>query len=185
MAICDICSKKIGFSEERHMLFESGDVLLCDQCNREKNRTQSTNAEEAEIARKYFVDTLGMNINSGVKAEIKSFLDGLKDRSDEADKIKEQRRKIIEHENDKINFAKSFNEFYEYDVITIINERGGLINNEQMQKTLSDYAKKGWKLHTMYSNELGKEAVAMLGIGINKTLCEDVMIFERRISNLE
>jgi len=50
---------------------------------------------------------------------------------------------------------------------------------------LTDYARAGWKLHTMYSNELGKNAVALLGLGVNSTACEDVLIFERRIRGTE
>ncbi len=37
----------------------------------------------------------------------------------------------------------------------------------------------------MYSNELGKNALSLLGVGVNSTACEDVMIFERRIQNLD
>jgi len=35
------------------------------------------------------------------------------------------------------------------------------------------------------SNELGKNAIRILGFGINATACEDVMIFERRVQHLE
>lgn len=81
-------------------------------------------------------------------------------------------------------YAKSFKEFYEYDVVTILNENHGQINKEKMKQILSSYSKNGWKLHTMYSNELGKNAVAFLGLGVNATACEDVLIFERRIENV-
>ena len=83
------------------------------------------------------------------------------------------------------NFAKSFNEFYEYDVVTILNENHGQVNKIKMKQILSEYARNGWKLHTMYSNELGKNAIAILGLGVNSTACEDVLIFERRIEHLE
>ena len=53
-----------------------------------------------------------------------------------------------------------------------------------MIKILSDHAKNGWKLHTMYSNELGKSALMILGFGTNSTACEDVLIFERRLPDL-
>lgn len=54
-----------------------------------------------------------------------------------------------------------------------------------MMKILSDHAKNGWKLHTMYSNELGKNALMILGFGTNSTACEDVLIFERRVQDLD
>lgn len=90
-----------------------------------------------------------------------------------------------EREIKHINYAKSFNEFYEYDVVTIINENHGTIDKDKMMKILSDHAKNGWKLHTMYSNELGKNALMILGFGTNSTACEDVLIFERRVPDLD
>lgn len=89
--------------------------------------------------------------------------------------------KEIKHQR----YAKSFNEFYEYDVVTILNENHGQIDKEKIKQVLSEYARNGWKLHTMYSNELGKNAIAILGLGVNATACEDVLIFERRIERLE
>lgn len=96
---------------------------------------------------------------------------------------KEQVTKEIEIT--RVNYAKSFNEFYEYDVVTIINKNHGTIDKDKMMKILSDHAKNGWKLHTMYSNELGKNALMILGFGTNSTACEDVLIFERRVPYLD
>jgi len=76
------------------------------------------------------------------------------------------------------NFAKSFNEYYEYDVITIQNN--GSVNTDKLKMILSEYAAKGWKLHSIYSNELGKNAI----LGLNATACEDVLIFERRVEKI-
>lgn len=97
--------------------------------------------------------------------------------------LKEQAAKEREIKN--VNYAKSFNEFYEYDVVTIINEDHGTIDKDKMMKILSDHAKNGWKLHTMYSNELGKNALMILEFGTNSTACEDVLIFERRVPDLD
>lgn len=97
--------------------------------------------------------------------------------------LKEQVAK--EREIKHVNYAKSFNEFYEYDVVTIINEDHGTIDKDKMMKILSDHAKNGWKLHTMCSNELGKNALMILGFGTNSTACEDVLIFERRVPDLD
>ena len=93
-----------------------------------------------------------------------------------------QQREDIEQRHQ--NFAKSFHEFYEYDVVTIINENHGQVDKVKMLQVLSEYAQRGWKLHTMYSNELGKNAITLLGLNVNSTACEDVLIFERRIEQL-
>lgn len=94
--------------------------------------------------------------------------------------IQEKERKI-EKEVRHANYAKSFNEFYEYDVVTIINENHGTVDKERMMNILSEHAQNGWKLHTIYSNELGKNALMIMGFGVNSTACEDVLIFERRV----
>lgn len=100
-----------------------------------------------------------------------------------AESIEEIRQKE-QKENDKRKFAESLNEFYEYDIVTISNENNGHINQKQIIETLNNHAKAGWKLHTIYSNEIGKNSVGFKGAGINSTICEDVLVFERRISDL-
>lgn len=99
-------------------------------------------------------------------------------RREQEEKQKEQK------ENDKRKFAESLNEFYEYDIVTISNENNGHINKKQIIETVNNHAKAGWKLHTIYSNEIGKNSVGYKGAGINSTICEDVLVFERRISDL-
>jgi hypothetical protein len=46
---------------------------------------------------------------------------------------------------------------------------------------LNKKAAEGWKLHTIYSNEIGKNVIAIAGAGTNRTISEDIMVFERRI----
>lgn len=90
--------------------------------------------------------------------------------------VEDQREEIK-----KVDYALSFDELYEYDVETIINENHGRIDSKKMIALLNLRAKEGWKLHTIYSNELGKKALSVMGFGINATACEDVLVFERRI----
>ncbi len=92
--------------------------------------------------------------------------------------ITQERIKI---EEGKKEYAKSFGDFYEYDIVTVINENHGQVDKYTMMQILKDRTNNGWKLHTIYSNELGKNAIQILGLGVNSTACEDVMIFERRI----
>ena len=97
----------------------------------------------------------------------------------------ERKESLRKREQDKQEFANSFNEYYEYDVVTIINAEHGRIDKIKMMEILSSHAREGWKLHSIYSNELGKNAVRVLGYGVNSTACEDVLIFERRVRSLE
>lgn len=71
--------------------------------------------------------------------------------------------------------------YNEFGGMTLINENHGTIDKQEMMRILSEHTKNGWKLHTIYSNELGKNALGILGLGINATACEDVLIFERRV----
>jgi hypothetical protein len=95
----------------------------------------------------------------------------------------EKQKEKEEREIQKTEFAKSFNDYYEYDVATVFNKGNGVVDAAILKKVLSEYAAKGWKLHTMYSNELGKNALSVLGFGVNSTACQDVLIFERRIQD--
>ncbi len=81
------------------------------------------------------------------------------------------------------------NPFYEYDFLVVPNMSDGSTNKERIQEVIVSHAMQGWRLVTMYSNELGKNsmgvAVAGVGGGTNTTMCEDVMVFERCIKSKE
>ena len=94
-----------------------------------------------------------------------------------------EKEAAVELEANRACYALNSEGLYEYDIVTVINELHGEIDKGKMLSILSEKAKNGWKLHTIYSNELGKNAIAVLGLGINSTACEDVMIFERRLQN--
>lgn len=86
-------------------------------------------------------------------------------------------------EDDNISHTRKYTDLYEYDVVTILNKEHGLVDKEKMSRILQVHAIDGWRLHTIYSNELGKNALMLLGLGVNSTACEDVLIFERKIKN--
>ncbi len=81
------------------------------------------------------------------------------------------------------------NPFYEYDYVVVPNMSDGSTNKECIQEVIASHAMQGWRLVTMYSNELGKNsmdvAVAGVGGGTNTTMCEDVLVFERCIKSGE
>lgn len=73
------------------------------------------------------------------------------------------------------------NPFYEYDYIVVPNKSDGSTNKEVIENTIESHAMQGWRLVTMYSNEIGKNAITVGGVGGNVTICEDILIFERCI----
>ena len=190
---CVNCGCKVGFISGEHF-----DGLLCDNCYNLFGGMSLINLETEQNPEKYIEyyekieEVIDKNANEGsdrerIKQEFYKQIDfrfkrirgiGIREYIQRENFAKE---KEIRH----VNYAKSFNEFYEYDVVTIINENHGTVDKEKMMQILSNHARNGWKLHTMYSNELGKNALSLLGFGVNSTACEDVMIFERRIKELD
>lgn len=77
------------------------------------------------------------------------------------------------------------NPFYEYDYIVVPNKADGSTNKETIKGIIESHAMQGWRLVTMYSNEIGKNAVALGGVGSNVTMCEDVLVFEKCIKSGE
>lgn len=73
------------------------------------------------------------------------------------------------------------NPFYEYDYVIVPNNSDGTTNKEQINQVLISHATQGWRLVTMYSNEIGKNVITVAGVGTNVTICEEVMVFERCI----
>ena len=93
------------------------------------------------------------------------------------EKAQELYKSMVVEDEQNIEFT---GDFYEYDVVTIINVNGGQVDKERMMRVLATHAQQGWRLHTMYSNELGKNAIMVMGLGVNATASEDVLIFERK-----
>lgn len=192
---CINCGGKLGFISGEHF-----GGLLCDNCYNSFGGMTLINLEAENDPNKYIeayeiiaeaIDSKASfeSVKDRIKQEFYNYIDtrykrincnglGMHEHIQRGQETKEREIK-------RINYAKSLNEFYEYDVVTIINEEHGTIDKDKMMKILSDHAKNGWKLHTIYSNELGKNALMILGFGTNSTACEDVLIFERRIPDLD
>lgn len=68
----------------------------------------------------------------------------------------------------------------------IIDNADGSTNQMQLQSVLMEYANAGWKLHSVITNEIGKNvsSVSIGGFtgGTNATMDEVILIFERMIS---
>lgn len=203
MKICLNCGKKLGIISGDHfgllcdacyITFGGGLMLDCDgednpeKCKENYERIanmidESANANvDKELIKKEFYKRIDERYqkNTGV-----SIQEQIEKEYDAKEKEIKRVNALKEREIKRANYANSFNEFYEYDVVTILNENHGQVDKEKMMKILSEHARNGWKLHTMYSNELGKNALVILGLGVNSTACEDVMVFERRIQNFD
>ena len=74
---------------------------------------------------------------------------------------------------------------FEYKVIVINDLSSGEIDEKTIQNTLTEWSEKGWRLHTIFSSEIGKNSagVSIAGFGsiINATIDQTILIFERCI----
>lgn len=122
----------------------------------------------------------GKEYIQSILQEKQYLMDSIKEGQEGLAEEQQRLARIKQIELDKINYAKSFKEYYEYDVVTIANNSSGTVKIDQLRSILSEYSSKGWRLHSIYSNELGKNAL----LGINATVGEDVLIFERRVENI-
>lgn len=75
------------------------------------------------------------------------------------------------------------NPFYEYMVEVLLDNPNGTVDDDQLQETLDYYAGLGWRLHSVFSSEIGKDetSIGIRGIrsGVNSTIEQIVLIFER------
>lgn len=98
-------------------------------------------------------------------------------------------QQIKEKEQLELSKAKSKqimnNPRYEYDMVIINDKNNGTVNYNDMKTTLMEYSSNGWRLHTIFTNEIGKESTSA-GLGgfsssTNATRNEIAMVFERCI----
>lgn len=88
-------------------------------------------------------------------------------------------------EEERIELIKSAPR-YEYTTARIIDNADESTNQMQLQSVLMEYANAGWKLHSVITNEIGKNvssvSIGRFTGGTNATMDEVILIFERMIS---
>lgn len=85
--------------------------------------------------------------------------------------------------------VSELNDFYEYDVVSVVDTSSGRVDVEKLIMVLSYYANEGWRLKCALTNEAGKNS-SMVGTGgisygTNATIDDTILIFERRIESAE
>ena len=147
--------------------------------------------------------------DTDIPSLIASFLEDEKQKKEQLEqKLKEkQQQKEIER-LDKINKERTEREqqhslrmenlknnhhegYYEYKVISLsdigglFSSNSGRVDVEKMTSVLNDMGLDGWHLVIAYSNELGKNALSGgaggIMLGVNSTVDENILIFERFI----
>lgn len=107
-----------------------------------------------------------------------------------ADRVKEQEnltRKIeYDKELEKIKEEQiKNNPLYEYKVEVVNDNYDGTVDESGIQNRLIEYSSNGWRLHSIFSNEVGKNvagiSVGGIGGGVNSTVDQTILVFERCI----
>lgn len=80
-----------------------------------------------------------------------------------------------------MDLAKHNNQEYEYKVISINDRIGGGADIAMIEETIKVYASEGWRVITVFTNELGKNALSIGNVGINATADQSIIIFERAV----
>lgn len=95
----------------------------------------------------------------------------------------EQKRELILEDRQKV--IEKYGKIYEYQVERIVDNNRGATNIDIMEQTIFRMAIDGWRLHTVFTNELGRNQQTFSGHGMangtNETIDEVVLIFEREI----
>lgn len=73
------------------------------------------------------------------------------------------------------------NDLYEYDVVTIRDNKTGSTDIASLRVELEKRGREGWRLVNTFTNELGVNSSSFAGYGTNATIDEVVLIFERCI----
>lgn len=107
-------------------------------------------------------------------------------------KLYEQKKISEQQKNEQIKLFQQQmeeqiknNPLYEYETIVINDNSDGTVNTKQIQDTLLEYSKAGWRLHSIFTNEIGKSTVGafigFIGSNVNATIDQTIIIFERCI----
>ena len=87
--------------------------------------------------------------------------------------------------NDERTLAAIHSARYEYATEYLGDSRNGLLRKSELDAVLSRYAIDGWRLHSVFTNEAGKNASAVgiggVTVGTNSTMDVTILIFERCI----
>lgn len=161
MKECPYCGELLG-----------DDITKCFNCffemtdpEKDKKALQERKAKEAKEAEERKLQQ--------IKAEGERKLQQIKAEEERKLAIKAREEKILTNNN-----------LYEYKVITVMDLDTGVCNEAKISQILSTYANEGWRLHTIYTNEIGKtQRPQALAIGsVNATIGQTIIVLERIIS---
>ncbi len=190
MAKCCICGRNTNILKGDHPLSEHyKDLQLCNTCitNRSKIKylDNKKNIQSYYESKKYFQKYLE---NPKMDRTVRELLTELIEECDlNSAELRGEQANDTSSEGELMSGIKfkagqekyQHNTYYEYNVAVVPNTGSGTVDRAKLQGVIEKHASNGWRLHTIYSNQIGKNAL----VGLNATICEDILIFERCIKS--
>ena len=98
------------------------------------------------------------------------------------ERMEQQRKERLTKQQDTLR-KNGYDCYYEYTSLSVVDENGGTIPHSKVVTSLNALALEGWRLVSAYANELGHNShTDILGKTTNSTICQHVLILERRIN---
>ena len=86
-------------------------------------------------------------------------------------------------QGEKENNVLELNDVFEYDVVSVLDMEHGGVDVDRLNKVITSHASEGWRLISMFSNEVGHNStmsdVDGVSVGINATADQNILVFER------
>lgn len=88
-----------------------------------------------------------------------------------------------EHERWKAAHPDADGKYYQYKTVVVKDKFMGQVNAPEIERVLNEMGYDGWRLVSTFTNEVGKNAGAIgvgeVALGLNATMDETVLVFER------
>lgn len=196
--ICEVCEGKISILDSCYTLEfydeEYGEINLkkvCYDCNHNVLKAQQliekgiNNDVEYETYKKIksrLERVIEINTSFIVKNAFQSMINDLNKYADAYEEHCKQ-GEFLKNEDVLVKRealkAKGYLKGYEYKVISVVDSHSGKCDTFALENKLNNLALEGWRVKGIVGNELGKNALAIMGAGVNSTVEELIVILER------
>lgn len=106
-------------------------------------------------------------------------------KSKEAEQLRQQERVEQERVQKEYQNNREKNALYEYEVVVLNDTSSGGFDVEKYRQILRTYSETGWRLKTVFANEVGKNSSSFgyggASSGTNATIDQTILTFERCI----
>ena len=98
---------------------------------------------------------------------------------------REKREKAERQRIEQAKITDEINDTYEYKVISVKDNADGSCDTKKIENILFVYAGDKWRLHSIYTNEIGKVSSSSgyggISSGTNATIDQTIIVLERLV----